>query len=278
MKTGGATAESVLTGNDGAGKAVTAIKADTIAASRSVDFDLASVGLELLGGILGSDSALDSETSGGDTVLRKAELLEGRTCSDLDLSSDDVDAGNLLGDSVLDLDTGIDFDKVVSVLLVDEELCGACVAVVDGPGQLDSIGQDSVSNIGGKVLGRCNLDNLLMTALNGAITLVKVDNVAVVVTEKLNLNVLGLVKESLDEDSAVAKGRLGLRGSSLEVLLEGFGITDHTHTSTTSTVGGLDDDGEAVLVGEGFDLFESLDGALGTRNNRNISSDSQLSG
>jgi len=53
--------------------------------------------------VFGGDSALEGEAADRDPVLREAELLQRRTGGDLDLGSNDVDAGDLLGDGVLDL-------------------------------------------------------------------------------------------------------------------------------------------------------------------------------
>ena len=135
------------------------------------------------------------------------------------MSSHDINASNLFGDGVLDLDSRVDLDKVVPVLLVDQELGGTCVAVVDRLGKPDGIGQDGIASFDRKIFGRGEFDDLLVTSLNGAVTLVQVDDIAVTVSQQLDLNVLGLVEEALDEDGAVTKGRLGLGGSTLERVL-----------------------------------------------------------
>jgi hypothetical protein len=62
------------------------------------------------------------------TILGKTKLLQGCSGSDLDLGGNDVDARDLLGDGVLDLDAGVDLDEVVAVLLVNQELGGSRVA------------------------------------------------------------------------------------------------------------------------------------------------------
>ena len=90
------------------------------------------------------------------------------------------------------------------------------------------------------------------------------------VTEELNLNVLGLVQETLNEDSTIAKGRLGFGCGTLEGVLEILLLPDDTHTTSATTESSLDDDREAVLVGEALDLLEFLDGARSTGNHRNF--------
>lgn len=65
---------------------------------------------------------------------------------------------------MLDLNAGVDLDEVVAVLLVDEKLGGAGVAVVHGFGQADGIVEDSIADISGKILGRRDLGPVLATA------------------------------------------------------------------------------------------------------------------
>lgn len=57
-------------------------------------------------GIFRGDSALDRIPSFRDGVLCQAELRKSSPRRDLDLSSDNVDARDLFGDGVFDLDTG----------------------------------------------------------------------------------------------------------------------------------------------------------------------------
>ena len=72
------------------------IKTNTISTSAAVDFDLASVRLEVLGSIFRSDSALDRKSSFSDGVLSQAQLRERCTRRNLDLGGHNVDSGNFL--------------------------------------------------------------------------------------------------------------------------------------------------------------------------------------
>lgn len=108
------------------------------------------------------------------------------------------------------LHSGVDLNEVVSVVLVNQELSGTSIAVVDRLCEPDCIRENSIASLDREILCRSKLDNLLMTTLDTAIALVEMDDVSEVVSEELDLNVLGLVEEALDEDCAVAKGGLGL--------------------------------------------------------------------
>ena len=98
----------------------------------------------------------------------------------------------------------------IPVLLVNQELCSSGVPVLDALSEPDGVGKDSITSLNWEVLGGGNLNDLLVTTLDTAVTLVEMDDVALVVTEKLDFNVLGLVEEALDEDGYVTEGRLGL--------------------------------------------------------------------
>lgn len=179
---------------------------------------------------------------------------------------------------MLDLDTGVDFDKVVSVLLVDEELGSTGVAVVDRFGELDRISENGIASLDRQVLGWSKLDDLLVTSLYGAVTLVQVDDVAVAVTEQLDFNVLWLVEETLDEDGAVAKCRLGLGCGSLERVFEVLLFSDDSHTTATTSESGLDDDWEAVFVGEFLDVLKLFNGAFGSGDDGDTALDGESAG
>ena len=72
------------------------IETNTVTASTAIHLDLSSIRLEVVRGVLSSDTALDSETTLGDCLLREAKLGKCGTGCDLDLGGDDVDAGDLL--------------------------------------------------------------------------------------------------------------------------------------------------------------------------------------
>lgn len=72
----------------------------------------------------------------------------------------------LTGDGVLDLDTRVDFNEVMSAHLVNQELRGTGVPVADAPCELNGIAQDTLADFLGKVRSGCDLDDLLMTSLH----------------------------------------------------------------------------------------------------------------
>lgn len=247
------------------------VQSDTITTSRSVDFNLTSVRLEVGRGILSGDTTLDSKSSPVDVLLGQTKLSEGHTSSDLNLSSDDVNTGNFFGNGVLDLDTRVDLNEVVAVLLVDEEFGCTGVTVFDRFSELEGVRQNGLSDGFLEMGRRSDFDDLLVTSLDGTVSFKEVDAVTLTIGKKLDFNVSGSVKESLDEDSTVTKSTLGLTDSSLKALFETLLVPNDSHTSSTTTHGSLDDDGESILLDKLGSLVVRFDRARSTGNDRNTS-------
>lgn len=72
---------------------------------------------------------------------------------------------------MLHLDTRVDLHEVVLAVLVDEELNGTSAGVLAGHGELESILQNVLANAHGMMPGGGDLDQFLMTTLDGTIAL-----------------------------------------------------------------------------------------------------------
>ena len=142
---------------------------------------------------LGVDARLHRVSGEDDVVLPDGEFLAG---GDAHLPFDEVDAGDHLGDRVFDLQAGVHLHKeeLVRGVVGDQELHGAGAGVVDAArgvaGGLAETGPD-VRAVGQGFQQRrgCLLDDLLVPALQRALALPQVDDVAVVVREDLDLDV-----------------------------------------------------------------------------------------
>ena len=72
------------------------IQSNTIATCTTVDFNLPSIWLKASSGVFRGHTALNRESALGDGILSETELRESRTCSDLDLSCNDIKTRNFL--------------------------------------------------------------------------------------------------------------------------------------------------------------------------------------
>ena len=140
-------------------------------------------------------------------------MTEPLALGDEDLGAHDVDAGDDLGDGVLDLDARVDFNEIPVVgFRIEEEFDGARAVVIRFTREPDGGLGDGVAHIGGERYGGRDFDDLLMAALDRTIAFEEVDDVAVPVAEDLHLDVARAADEAFEEDGSVAEsgGGLGL--------------------------------------------------------------------
>ena len=126
---------------------------------------------------------------------------------DADLRLHEIDAGDQLGDRVLDLQAGVHLQEVEVAVAVEQELAGAGVAVADGGGGLDRGLAHAAAQLGADHGRGRLLDHLLMPALEGALALAEGDHPAVEVAHHLDLDVARVDDVLLEVDRVVAEAR-----------------------------------------------------------------------
>jgi hypothetical protein len=161
-----------------------------------------------------------------DVRLTEPQRLARR---DPDLCRDEVDAGQRLGDGVLDLDPAVDLDEVRVAVAVDEELERADVLVARGDGSPNgAFGQLRTSRRRQRRRGRL-LENLLVAPLDRTVALAQVDALPVAVDSDLDLDVSVVLDPALEVERVVAERRLGLGAADLDGRLELPRRADHPH-------------------------------------------------
>ena len=197
--------QGVVVGRDRVALVDRAIDADADAAGRVVEADLAGRGREGLR-VLGVDADFDGVAVERDLVLGQRQ---GFARGDLDLLVDDVDAGDALGDRVLDLDAGVHLDEVELAVLVEElDGAGARVFELAHGGGADLADLAAAWRRDGR--GGGLLPDLLVAALQRAVAGAEMDGVALAVAHQLDFDVARLLQVLFDVDAVVAEGGLGL--------------------------------------------------------------------
>src|SRR6185436_7354977 len=97
-------------------------------------FDLARTRHEVALRILGIDAAFDGVAGLGDMALAPGQITSR---GDFDLRLDEIDADDPLGHRMLDLQTGIHFEKVEVLLLIEQKLQRSRADVADRAGALN---------------------------------------------------------------------------------------------------------------------------------------------
>ena len=235
------------------------VEADAHARRAPVGRDPAVVGHEAVGRVLGGDPALDRVAVELDVVLRgdPGRLHQRLPLGDQDLGAHDVDAGDLLGHGVLDLDAGVDLDEEeLARVHVLQELDGPGVLVGhrlrDAPAEAADLLPLSVGEVG---RGGA-LHDLLVAPLHGAVALVEVVDVALAVAEDLDLHVPRPLDDALQIALARAEGGLGLAPALADLGLELVRPLDPAHPAPAAAPGGLEHQGIADRLRLGADRLQ----------------------
>src|SRR6478672_733594 len=88
-----------------------------------------------------------------------------------------------------------------------------------------------------------------MAALQTALALTEVDDVAVSVRDDLDFDVSGVQHESLQKQGVVTEGGGGLAARGDESGRQLCGVVDHSHALAATAGGGFDQDGESDVGG-----------------------------
>ena len=249
-----------------------AIQADSKAARAAVRNDLAVVGLEIFSGIFGCNAALNSEACDLDRILAiNADfgISEEAARGNQDLRFDNINARDFLRHGVLHLYPGVDLDEINPVVLVHEEFNGPGIVVAYMPGNPEGIVVEFFANGIGQG-GRGHFHHFLKAALNGTIAFVEVNDVAVVIAEDLDFEVLGTFNEFFEEYRVVAKGFFGLVSRLEKCFRQLFFVPDNAHSSSAATCSSLEHDGIADGFGLVHSILEGEEVDLGIRNEGNI--------
>ena len=239
---------------DGVALDHTRVDAHTRTAREAQRRDPARCGQEVRGRVLAVDAELQGVPARDDLVVP-----ERLTRGDPQLLAHQVDAGDLLGDRVLDLQARVDLEERDRAVRADEELARAC-ALVPGLAQDRLAGLDELRALRvGQERRRCLLDELLVTALQRAVTRADDDDGAVRVRQALGLDVPRLVQVPLDEALATTERRDGLAHRGLVHLVDLVRRARHLQPATATAEGRLDRHRKAVLGDERVDLLGTRD-------------------
>jgi len=143
---------------------------------------------------------------------------------------------------VLDLNAGVDLDKVVAAHLVDQEFSCAGVTITHALSELDGVTKNGLASLFREMQGRRYFNDLLVPALDGAVALEEVDSVALSIGEDLDFDVTRTLEEALDKDGAITERRLSLRDGTLKCVLELRLLANDTHSTAASAHSSLDND------------------------------------
>ena len=197
------------------------------------------------------------------TAQNRVLLLNLLAASNTELLTNQIQTGNLLGDRVLHLQTGVHLKEGDGAVGTDQELTGAGTLVAsltqNRAGRLIQALVLLIAQVG---CGRL-LNELLVTTLQGAVTGRNHYDVAVCIRQALGLNVAGRIQETLDEALTATERRGCLAHGGLVHLNNALAVASHLNAAATATESSLHSNRQTVLISESNNLIGGLDRVLG---------------
>ena len=265
-------AGGVIVGREVVARGNIGVEAHAGAAGGHVAGNQARVGSEIILRVLQVDAHLHGRVAGLESILVVAELgAEGHG----DLLFHEINAVAAFRDAVLHLQTGVHLDHVGIAVRGHEKFHRGQGLIAHGAHEPAGVFLEPGAQFRGHAFpgGRRDFHELLVVALHGAVTFVKGEDIAVMVGQHLDLDVMHISQELLHEETRVAEGRLGHGGGFEEGVLE-LGLAVHGEdAAATAAAFGLEHDGQPDLIGELARLINGH-GSLGAGNDR----DAQLAG
>ena len=251
----------IVEGGYGVAAVEMGIEADTDASWRVEEIDGAWARAEVVGGIFGIDAEFDGVAEGSEIIELGTKAL---ACGDADLFANEIDAVDFFGHGVFDLDAGIHFEKVVVARVIDEELHGAGVFVVDGFGEFDGGLAHPFTQIVIEKGGGGFFKELLVAALDGAVALADVNNFTAFIAQDLEFDMVRFFDEFFEVDVGVAEGFFRFHPGGEESFDEADVVMGGSHAFAAATSDGFDHHGVSDFFC-GFDGFMfGSDGAIAT--------------
>src|SRR5690242_377312 len=169
---------------------------------------------------------------------------------------------------MLDLDTRVHLHEIKLAMLIKEKLTRAGAGVTEFLAGCDRRVAHRLAHLRSQHRRWRLFHQLLVTTLNRALTLAKMNALAKLICEHLNLNMSRLFDVLLDVNTAVieSRRRLGRRG--LERFAQLVLRTHDAHAATTAAGRSLDDDGIADLACELESFFFGRDLSRTSRHDR----------
>src|ERR1019366_7474145 len=187
-------------------------------------------------GSAGDDPRLHSKAarSSERSLIRDPQSFERLAGRDSKLRFDQVDAHDLLGDGMFDLDARVALDKkMLAAFRTDQKFDCTHIHIVGRTGESDRVVQEALPKAGLQSGCWGNLDHLLVAKLDGTIALVEVNDITVVVGKNLHLYVTGARDQLFDKHGIVAERGEGLALATSECRSHLIAACDGAHAATT---------------------------------------------
>ena len=194
-----------------------------------------------------------------------------------DLRLNQIKAGDTFGHGVFDLNAGINLDKIeFGCINIHQEFDRAGIHIAGCLAQPDGGIADFLALRVIKIGGGCAFDDFLIAALNRTITFIQMNKCAVVIAQKLYLNMAGAADQFFKIHLPIAKGSLGFAACTEHLIGQVLAIFNDAHTASTAAPACLEHQRIAELLGNFGDFGHVFGQGRGCRHDRHIGGFGQI--
>ncbi len=252
------------------------IEANPRTAAGAIRDDFSRVGHKAVLRILRRNPALDRHTVIGNILLPPdADLVTVQRIplGDQNLRLHDIHITDELRHRVLHLHSRIHFDKIeMFLVLVHQKFARPGIEILHVFHEFHGRGANFLTKGNRQRPRRRHFNDLLMTALNRAVALVKMHDISRFIAQNLHLDVLRIHDALFDVHRIVAESHLRFRFRAVVRLFEILNAIDIAHPAPAAAGHRLDHDGEPVRFRKFLHFFKRGNGALRPRNHRDVRS------
>src|ERR1700751_6476804 len=191
------------------------------------------------GRVFGVDAEFNGLADASYVCLRHQQRL---AACNTDLLFYDVHAGRHLRDRMFHLDPCIHLDEEECSVLIKEFEC-ACAAIADAPTGLHAAPADLANESPVDSRSGSLLDDLLISALEGTITIAQPEIISVLIAQHLDLDMARLLEEFLDVNGGILEGLARFGSRQGEGALQFILAAADAHAAPAAASRCLDDDG-----------------------------------
>ena len=162
-------------------------------------------------------------------------VADARVLGDAYLRLHQIDAGDPIGHRVLDLNTGIDLDKInIAAVGALQKLGGAGIPVSGGARDFQSGLAQCLALVIVQIGRRRPLDHFLVAPLHGAVALEQMHHIAMMIGQDLHLHMAGIGHQFFQVHLAVTEGAFGFAPGRSHKIDQRVGRLDHAHAAAAA--------------------------------------------
>mmetsp|Transcript_1300 Transcript_1300/g.1725 ORF Transcript_1300/g.1725 Transcript_1300/m.1725 type:complete len:346 (-) Transcript_1300:436-1473(-) len=268
----------IVRGNVRAHKSRSIIQTNTHTTWSTENLNNPSVWAKIFGWIFRSHTALHCMAHWENVFLFESHFIQFHSRSNLDLTLNYINSSDLLSNGVLNLNTRVDFNEIMSTFTINQKFHCSRIFIVGSLEKFHGVIKECLTCCLWKSYCWTCFNYFLVPSLYRAIAVIQVHSSTSAITKHLDFNMARFIHITFNEHGAIAECSSSFTCSSGETLFELFFRIDHSHSFSSSTHSSFDNYRVAdPRINEFPGFFDSCNCAITSGHNLDTTFDCNLS-